>query len=352
MGAVRKLKLLPPSADNPRNSEGSIVELNDGRLYLVYSHFYGGRSDHSAACLAARFSEDRGESWTEEDTEVIGKEGRRNVMSVTLLRLASGELALFYLVKESTTDTKLYMRISEDEGKTWGERICTMPHEGYHVVNNDRVIQHSSGRILVPAAWYAIHRGPGICACFHSDDLGKTWEVSKNWVTSGNNRCLNYARHPNAMSGLQEPGIIELKDGSLMMLARCDMGCQFRSYSYDRGESWTVATTTEIMSPCSPATVKRIPKTGDLLLIWNDHSGRFDFHWGKRSPLCTAVSHDEGKSWKNVKMLEEDLDGWYCYTSCMFADEKAILSYCAGNERIGRLSLTQITLIDIDWLYS
>ena len=48
-----KIRLLPPSAHNPRNSEGSMVELADGRLFFAYTRFYGGDEDHSPATIAA-----------------------------------------------------------------------------------------------------------------------------------------------------------------------------------------------------------------------------------------------------------------------------------------------------------
>jgi len=341
---IIKLRLLPPSADNPRNSEGSIIELRDGRLFLAYSHFYGGSRDESSAYIAGRFSEDKGKTWSKEDVTVIENEGKQNVMSVTLLRFISGEIGLFYAVKNSSSDCRLYMRTSKDEGKTWSDKILTIPQEGYYVVNNDRVIQHTSGRLLFPADYHPFSQGklgPGISMCFFSDDKGKTWQKSKTELQAPE----------NSHSGLQEPGIIELKDGSLMMLMRTDLGCQFRSYSHDRGETWSLAQPTDIISPVSPATVKRIPKTGDLLLIWNDHSGKYPYVSGKRTPLCSAISQDEGKTWKNSKLLENDSDGWYCYTSCVFINERAVLSYCAGNSQIGGLNLLQITLVDIDWFY-
>jgi len=96
---LRKIRLLPPSEENPRNSEGSIIELRDGRLFLAYSHFYGGESDNSAAYIAGRFSEDRGNTWSLKDITVVENQGKENVMSVSLLRLGSGEIALFYMLK-------------------------------------------------------------------------------------------------------------------------------------------------------------------------------------------------------------------------------------------------------------
>lgn len=342
---VIKSRLLPPSAENPRNSEGSIIKLKDGRLFLAYTHFYGGPRDDAPAYIAGKFSEDKGKTWSKENVTIIENEGKQNVMSVTLLRLISGKIGLFYLIKNSSSDCRLYMRSSKDEGKTWSDKILTIPEEeGYYVVNNDRVIQHTSGRLLVPAAYHSFSEDKlerGVSMCLFSEDEGETWQKSKTELQ---------APH-NSRSGLQEPGMIELKDGSLMMLIRTDLGYQFRSYSQDEGTTWSSAQPTDIVSPESPATVKRIPKTSDLLLIWNDHSGKYPYALGKRTPLCSAISHNGGKTWKNSKLLEDDPDGWYCYTSCTFVDERAVLSYCAGNSQIGGLNLLQITLVDIDWFY-
>ena len=48
-----------------------------------------------------------------------------------------------------------------------------------------------------------------------------------------------------------------------MMLSRTDLGSQYRSYSADGGETWTPAEPTGIKSPLSPASIERIPSTGD-----------------------------------------------------------------------------------------
>ena len=53
---------LPPGADNPRNSEGDFIQLKDGRMMFVYTHFTDGAGDHSKAYLAARYSSDDGQT--------------------------------------------------------------------------------------------------------------------------------------------------------------------------------------------------------------------------------------------------------------------------------------------------
>ena len=84
---------LEPGENNPRNSEGDFIELKDGRILFVYSHYFAGRGgDHDPAYLAGRYSSDGGKTWTSEDVKIVDREGTMNVMSVSLLRLKSGEM--------------------------------------------------------------------------------------------------------------------------------------------------------------------------------------------------------------------------------------------------------------------
>jgi hypothetical protein len=144
---------------------------------------------------------------------------------------------------------------------------------------------------------------------------------------------------------------VELKDSRLMMLCRTDQGCQYRSYSADGGETWSPAEPTNIRSPLSPASVERITKTGDLMMAWNDHSNIDETLRQKRTPFNVAISRDEGQTWVNVKTLESDPEGWYCYTAVEFWKDRVLLGHCAGGKDVGRLNRTQITTFDTAWLY-
>jgi photosystem II stability/assembly factor-like uncharacterized protein len=342
---LTKIRLLPPGPGNPRNSEGAFITLNDGRLLFIYTHFTGGGADHAAAHLAARSSRDGGKTWTDRDEVILENEAKLNVMSVSLLRLANGDIGLFYLRKNAADDCRLYLRRSSDEGKSFGEPILCIPEAGYYVVNNDRVIQLASGRLVAPASFRqaagrpAAH--PGTAICYLSDDDGRTWRKSKTELPSPE----------RSRSGLQEPALVELKDGKLMMLCRTDQGSQYRSYSADGGDTWSQAKPSELKSPLSPASIKRIPKTGDLLLVWNDHSRIDDSLKGKRTPLSAAISRDEGTTWGATKTLDDNPDGWYCYTAIAFVGDRVLLGHCAGDSKIGRLNLTQITCFDVNCLY-
>ena len=139
---------LPPGERNPRNSEGDFIRLNDGRLLLIYTRFTGGGGDHDAADLVSRQSMDGGKTWSQTDQTVIANESGWNVMSVSLLRLLDGRIALFYARKNSLTDCRPVVRFSADEGQNWSDAVPVIADDdvGYFVLNNDRVVQLTGGR--------------------------------------------------------------------------------------------------------------------------------------------------------------------------------------------------------------
>ena len=347
---IERPLVLNYSDRNPRNSEGDFIKLKDGRILYVYTHFTDGGYDESSAHLAGRYSSDQGKTWTTEDTLVLPNEGGQNVMSVSFLRLESGPIALFYLRKNSITDCRPLMRTSSDEARTWSKPTLCIDEVGYNVLNNGRAVQLKSGRIVLPIGW---HNRPGQkrpdwngeIMCYLSDDEGRTWRRSKS-VMKG------YAEGGKRIA-TQEPGVVELKDGRLMMFVRSDAGSQQLSYSSDGGDTWSPLKSSNIIAPLAPASIKRIPKTGDLLLVWINHENISPALRGKRTPLCVAISRDEGRTWERTKPIEDDPLGWYGYTAIFFTDDDhVLLSHGAGHWPEKRLlATTQITRFSLDWLY-
>ena len=109
---------------------------------------------------------------------------------------------------------------------------------------------------------------------------------------------------------------------------------------------------------------KRIPRTGDLLAVWNDHS-QLPEAWravdashpdpqrppasGLCTPLTIAISRDEGKTWEHAKNIETDPAGWYCYTAMEFTGERVLLGYAPGGSGLSRLSRSVVKVIDLSW---
>jgi sialidase-1 len=341
---------IEPTKEHPRSSEGAFVTLKSGRILFLYTQFYGGASDKSAARIVRIHSDDGGRTWSSPPRVAVENSGKENVMSVSLLRLKSGKIALFYLQKNDLSDCRPRMCLSTDEGETWSAPRPVIDAPGYFVLNNDRVIQLASGRLVMPVAYHRLKGSdPNSYRSFDaralgfwylSDDDGATWREADTW----------WAIPTRSSTGLQEPGVVELPDGSLFTWARTDQGAQFGSSSSDGGRSWSPPSRTSLESPVSPASIKRIPGSDELLAIYNDHSGKYPFPKGKRTPLVAALSTDGGKTWPRRTLLEADPEGWYCYTAIEFVGDAVLLGYCAGDAKVGGLNRLRIRRVGLDLL--
>lgn len=300
---------------NPRYTEGSIIALHDGSLLFAVTEFQDSDSDFARARIVARQSADSGRTW-DEPRVLQENTGGLNVMSVTLRRVGPDRIGLFYLQKNSFNDLDLLVRFSSDETRTFGPPILVTGDPGYHVVNNDRITQLSSGRLLAPAASTPDVKQDNhfISHCYLSDDGGMSWRAGQGHVDADRR-------------GAMEPEVIELKDGRTMMIVRTQLGIIGRSFSSDGGDTWTKMESLGVQAPEAPATLRRVPSTGDLLLIWNNTWVEGAGHGGRRTPLTAALSRDEGRTWQIAGDLESDPEKTFSYTSLTFIGSRAVMSY-------------------------
>ena len=341
---------LAPGPGNPRNSEGAFLALKDGKIAFIWSRYLGtSADDHAYAEIAmtewdgTSFSEPRILAQPEPDTD------ETNCMSVSAARMENGDAAVFYLVKHRGVSSEYVMRRSADDFQTLGDpvRVVSPLYPGYYVVNNDRVVKDRAGRWLVPAAWHpstmGYHGQPDhldgrakafVCV---SDDDGRTWRQVSDFLS------LPGGAHSG--SGLQEPGLSVLPDGSLYGYYRTDLGRHYESFSLDGGVTWTDPRPSPFTGPCSPLLIKQNPCSGVYLAVWNPIpevpcrwlGTKRPFIWtGGRTPLVAALSDDGLHFGEPYIIFERDPRGGFCYPALHFTGPNSfLLSYCAGSETTG-----------------
>jgi len=344
----------------PRHSEGDLVQLADQSLLAAWSRFDGVKDDDRCEIVGRR-SRDGGRSWSE--LEIIASlsdpahHANFNLMSVSFLPLDGGSRILMsYLGKEQRGDYDHqvcfpFCRCSDD-GQTFSMPIPISDREHCYVINNARFVQLSNGRILAPAAvtldcTKKLTENQAVLA-FLSDDHGQTWR-------RGQPRWLDHERYRNAVPNpgwltLQEPGVMELKDGSVFMVIRTALNHPFASISKDGGETWSdPQPIRELHSPRSPQTLARLPRSGRIGMLYNENPKGGRATGAERRPLSLAVSADEGATFQFVKNVEIAEGFAWSYIVCRFVGDEAFLLY-KERPQDNPWSDFKLSIVPLSWL--
>jgi len=304
----------------------------------------GSTGDKAPCRISGRISKDGGLSWSD---RIILQEniGTDNVKHPNFLRLSTGEILFTFSVRDiANKDVSLYIKRSKDECETWTKPQKISPEGGVYFTNADHILQHSSGRIILPCHWGEFYgKGDHYHAfCLYSDDEGKTWHKSKKWVDL-------------PKRGAEEPGVIELKDGSLLSMMRTSLGEVYQSKSTDRGETWSEAKPTGLSSPSAANCIKRHPKSGELVFIWNNskpyamtNPSLESFHY-PRNPLTAAISSDEGESWERFYTIENRKGYISAYPSLNFFGDNAIVTFYHASESASRDTDLRLKIFKQNW---
>lgn len=170
---------------------------------------------------------------------------------------------------------------------TWGDPVVI----GHDVMMNKPTVL-STGEWLFPiAVWnqdvyvlkeYATRHREQLSFAYMTNDNGRTFQV------------LGGADVPRR--SFDEHQILELSNGTLLMLVRTTYGIG-KSYSYDRGHTWTPGEDSGIAGPCSRFFLRRLT-SGNVLLV--NH-----YHFKGRNNLTAMISADECQTWQGFLLLDE-----------------------------------------------
>ena len=357
------------SEERPRNGGADIVELKDGSIFMAKMDIFSSdlaepAGDDAPSDLITMVSRDGGRTWGDRRTFIKPAPDETAAYTPGLLRLRNGEVLFRYemyhrFVQGEEKCVSGYACKSRDECRSFSDPVTMFSRSAHHSGSQGDLRQLSTGRIVAPTCYMegtALQdEGKGlaptdtsVAGCFYSDDEGETWA-----------ECDNYVYLP--MRGTMEPKIEELADGRLLMVMRTQLGSVFQSFSRDGGQTWSDPQTTGLASPESCPGLRRIPRTGDLLLIWNDspYDGKFD-HYGVRSPLSAAISKDDGLTWGPSRAIETDPEWEFTNPATIVTSQGCLLvvyeaSKYASLARPGKLGRSRmhlkLAIVDLEWLY-
>lgn len=182
-----------------------------------------------------------------------------------------GPLQLYYKIGPNPVEWWGMLRLSEDNGKTWGP-ARRLPDGILGPIKN-KPVQLKDGTILSGSSTEGHKTGPSWRIHFErSRDNGLTWEK------------VAVEQPANGPASIQ-PSILFLKDGGLMAVGRTKNAKVFFTFSNDQGATWSQVYLTELPNPNSGTDAVTL-KDGRHLLVYN--------HTAKgRSPLNLAVSKDD-----------------------------------------------------------
>lgn len=204
-------------------------------------------------------------------------------------------LWLFYKVGDRIPFWITKTKRSFDQGLSWtdGEELVKGDVGGRGPVKN-KLIRLSNGRLLAPAS---LEDGRWRVFADISDDGGKTWVPS--FVDSDQSRFQG--------EGMIQPTAWESQPGIVHMLIRSSEGVLYRCDSDDSGDTWSNAYPTTI--PNNNSGVDLVKTKEGMLALAHNPVGK---NWGPRTPLVVSLSSDNGETWGNTIVLE-DQPGEFSY---------------------------------------
>ncbi|MFA6142043.1 MAG: exo-alpha-sialidase [Candidatus Omnitrophota bacterium] len=253
----------------------AIVELPGGELFVAW-YAPPERGSPKTVIWAAR-KPVGADKWTK--PLIINETPGHSDKNPVLFLGPDKKLWLFWVAETrwwKIVDNKVYARVSMDFGHTWGEIHDLKAFSGFLVRANPITLK--DGQTILPL-YTDLSTSSAVSI---SRDGGLTWSKPIYMLF---------------LFGIQ-PTIIQRSDLSLFALTRTGMWprLSWQAISYNFGRSWKKQWVSNVKNPgCSLVMIKL--KSGNVALVFNDSKL-------SREGISIALSHDEGRTWPYVRMIE------------------------------------------------
>ena len=322
----RAQMIFKPSLRFPRCHSSQIYALPDGSLIAAW---WNG-SEEAGRDLVIRVSRRLPGNVNWEPPRIVADTPDTTEGNPVFFMPSADELWLFY--RAGFPWAKIMQVKSTDLGRTWTEPAVFLNEPGWTL--RSRIIRLQNGDIIIPA----LTRGgqelklPRALSVFiYSEDRGRSWQKTEAIHTEpGNN----------------EPAIFQRTDGSLLAFMRPYdpepvERYMWQSESYDNGRTWSEPGRTPIRNPSSAIEVLKLVN-GNVVLAFNDSREM-------RSPLCLALSLDDGRTWSSKRVLE-DAPGRFSYPAlAQSADGRIHVTYTFRRTHIKHVEVNEAWIRECPW---
>lgn len=229
-------------------------------------------------------------------------------------------LWLFYKIGTDEEGWVGTYRKSTDEGRTWND-VVYFP-AGLLGPIRSKPITLSDGTILAPSSVEGYHSWASWME--RSTDGGKSWTRHGPLVFPAERD----SQIEQTTWGVIQPTIWQADDGRViaLMRSRSYVGVIVKSVSKDGGVTWGPVTRTELPHPNSGFDAVKM-KDGRVAMVYNHTPD-------DRSPLNLAFSSDDGETWGQPHVLEQE-KGEYSYPAVIqSSDGRLQITYTWKRKRI------------------
>ncbi|WWT39762.1 hypothetical protein [Microcystis phage Mwe-JY05] len=268
----------------------NVCVLGDGRLAMIWREG-GGHASRDGKIMWS-FSSDEGRSWT---TPTVWMPYPGNGIdprgtAITLGKDRRTVYVPYFYGSDANAAMGVYLKISPDNGATWGPQIRVDPNAAYAATDGMGVIE-VGGTLFLP--WYGKQSSSESYESIwlaRSTNGGQTWTSTR--MVSGPATSRNY----------HEPNLIDC-DGTLVMLFRWGTAESIGMIrSTNGGASWTTAT---------PVIT---PGTGKAALVWTSTKVLTCIYRDLAGVAVYRSSYDYGSTWTGEQVLAYQTgSGWTVY---------------------------------------
>ena len=322
----RAQMIFTPDVRYPRCHSSQIFALRDGGLIAAW---WNG-SQEAANDLVIRFSRRLPGKVNWETPQVLAD--TPDTTEGNPVFFSTGQDSLWAFYRAGYPWAKIMWMKSGDLGQTWSKPAVFWDKPGWTL--RSRAIRLRNGSIIIPAlsessAGLSLNRAQTVF--IYSEDNGKTWENTDLLITDpGNNEAALFQRDDGSLLAYMRP--YDESPGDRYLL---------QSESFDNGRTWTEPTRNTIPNPSSAIELLKL-ENGHVVLAFNDSQEM-------RSPLCLALSLDDGRTWSYKRVLE-DAAGRFSYPAlAQSPDGRIHVSYTFRRTHIKHVEINGAWISEQSW---